>query len=265
MYNNAGRAGEKPEMNVEFRRLERTPKKNRKNNNPIHEKRIRTLIRFSRIDEAMEYWEGLRGYTGPEIDELLIDEERYDRAIEYYHSINYPELIDELKLKVAKNSPEAVSKLADYWMEWISMIKNKHDVRTCPHCGGKLMPIMWGYPLDEHLKRAEKGEFFLGGCSILIPFDFHCTGCHRELFLGTKGLDIECEDEKLKQYIEFKIEETASVFFGYSKRGEKTFKELEGELNMCSEELEAYLNRLMNLNYIEKTSDDKYRMTDLII
>ena len=38
--------------------------------------------------------------------------------------------------------------------------------RTCPACGGKLLPIAYGYPGPDLMEAAEKGEVIIGGCEV---------------------------------------------------------------------------------------------------
>lgn len=50
--------------------------------------------------------------------------------------------------------------------------------RKCPHCGGKVVSILYGFPSGEAFEKAERGEIVLGGCCItdLMP-QWQCTGC----------------------------------------------------------------------------------------
>jgi hypothetical protein len=36
----------------------------------------------------------------------------------------------------------------------------------CPQCNAPGKPIMYGYPLEEAIRQAERGEIVLGGCVI---------------------------------------------------------------------------------------------------
>ena len=65
--------------------------------------------------------------------------------------------------------------------------------QPCPHCGGTMGPIAWGYPMmDEPLLRAhERGEVFLGGCVIPegpIP-QWHCPNCGRDVHVREAGAE----------------------------------------------------------------------------
>ena len=46
------------------------------------------------------------------------------------------------------------------------MTTNTHRDETCPDCGGRVLPVMYGMPGDEAMRAAERGELFLGGCMI---------------------------------------------------------------------------------------------------
>ncbi|MEI8050917.1 MAG: hypothetical protein WCI12_05740 [Actinomycetes bacterium] len=38
--------------------------------------------------------------------------------------------------------------------------------RTCPGCGARTVPIIFGMPFGELFERAERGEVVLGGCRV---------------------------------------------------------------------------------------------------
>ncbi len=41
--------------------------------------------------------------------------------------------------------------------------------RKCPKCNSdKVIPILYGYPSGDMLKKAEMGEIKLGGCKLLL-------------------------------------------------------------------------------------------------
>ncbi|HZN63120.1 MAG TPA: hypothetical protein VFC90_12005 [Planctomycetota bacterium] len=39
--------------------------------------------------------------------------------------------------------------------------------KSCPACGGKLVPILYGLPDAEAGRAAERGEIALGGCTLM--------------------------------------------------------------------------------------------------
>ena len=57
--------------------------------------------------------------------------------------------------------------------------KRKRDVDPCPKCGHSdlVVPIVYGYPTNEAMEAAERGEVILGGCEV-GDIDPRCL-CHR--------------------------------------------------------------------------------------
>ena len=55
------------------------------------------------------------------------------------------------------------------------------DLRVCPTCGGRVLPIAYGYPGPETREAEERGELVLGGCTVDpgLPTAV-CTGCRRQ-------------------------------------------------------------------------------------
>lgn len=48
----------------------------------------------------------------------------------------------------------------------------------CPHCGGKVVPIVYGDPTPEVMDAAEHGKVILGGCCIALDSpDYACAVC----------------------------------------------------------------------------------------
>lgn len=63
--------------------------------------------------------------------------------------------------------------------------------RTCPHCGGTMRPIAYGYPDEELFAAGDRGEVFIGGCVIPegpVP-QWHCTSCDRHVHLTQAPTD----------------------------------------------------------------------------
>ena len=55
----------------------------------------------------------------------------------------------------------------------------------CPICGYyKTIPIQYGYPMGDAVKRAEEGKVRLGGCTIVVGEnrspDRYCPKCRAE-------------------------------------------------------------------------------------
>ena len=58
-------------------------------------------------------------------------------------------------------------------------------IRKCRRCGGKLVPIVWGYPGPDVIEESDRGTVALGGCVLPAPGDPHpvkaCRDCGWEL------------------------------------------------------------------------------------
>lgn len=53
--------------------------------------------------------------------------------------------------------------------------------RKCPHCGGKVVRILYGEPTQESYEQSLQGKFVLGGCCINEESpDWECTSCHHQ-------------------------------------------------------------------------------------
>ena len=68
--------------------------------------------------------------------------------------------------------------------------------RKCPHCGGKVVPIIYGEPTQEAFEASERGEFVLGGCCIneLSP-DWECLRCGHQFIRVIRILDPKIPNE----------------------------------------------------------------------
>lgn len=47
----------------------------------------------------------------------------------------------------------------------ITLVEGRKPI-TCPYCGGRVVPIVYGEPSEEICKQAEEGKVALGGCCI---------------------------------------------------------------------------------------------------
>ena len=55
------------------------------------------------------------------------------------------------------------------------MTTNPHRDETCPDCGGKVLPVLYGMPGEDATKASQRGELIIGGC-MLEDVAFRC-GC----------------------------------------------------------------------------------------
>ena len=212
----------------------------------LWENKIKALLKLGLTDEAIECYENAP--FNIEIVDLMIDASKYSECLKYCIEEDlddFESIIDEIKQKDS-------SEIGDYYISWIYKIKSKSDIRFCPDCGGELIPIVWGFPHDGLLKKEERGEIFLGGCCIPPnPSNYHCKKCDREFDLGVEGLQIECDDYKLNEYIEYKIRELTSILKGNSIVFIRSLDSLKKELTCFDDkEFDAFINHLKDLDYI---------------
>lgn len=65
----------------------------------------------------------------------------------------------------------------------VSKNKGNPQTQSCPKCGSSqgVVPIVYGYPGEELMKKAQKGDVKLGGCIIgeNNP-NWHCNRCQTD-------------------------------------------------------------------------------------
>ena len=224
---------------------------------------MKALIMLDRIDEAIEFYETLSYYDDHDIDDLLFYAGKYREVRDYYLKENEFKSIDKLKISIHKKDPQAICELGDYYISWIDKIKYKYDVKICPDCGGELIPILWGYPDNSDLEKSAKGELHLGGCSVIVPFDYYCKKCTHEFNLGYKGLHIECDDDMLYEYISFKIEEITDELKIRSRVFIKSPDTVKNELIYFDDkEFKDLINHLLEIGYICEPKKGYIKLVD---
>lgn len=58
------------------------------------------------------------------------------------------------------------------------MTRRSRAPRTCPKCGAKTVPILYGEPTPDAFQAAERGELVLGGCVVSDDSPSRtCTTC----------------------------------------------------------------------------------------
>ena len=50
----------------------------------------------------------------------------------------------------------------------MKLFKHKSHPTVCPKCGGKVVPIVYGMPMEELQEKTDRGEVILGGCCIAL-------------------------------------------------------------------------------------------------
>jgi len=210
------------------------------------ENKIKALLKLDRIDEAIECYENSPSFI--EIYDLMFEAGKYKEALRYC----LDEYVDDFELIVDRIKEKDNRAVGEYYLSWIYKIRFKHDTRSCPDCGGELLPIVWGYPNSAMLQREERGEIFLGGCCLPPNSpNYHCMNCGNEFELGFKGLQIECEDYRLHEYIEYKISQLHSHLRDYSFVHVRSVDGLEKDLQGFGDgEFEALINHLIEIDYL---------------
>ncbi|WP_405268038.1 tetratricopeptide repeat protein [Methanobrevibacter sp.] len=216
------------------------------------ENRIKALLKLDRTDEAIECYE--KTHESVAFCDLLVDAGKYSEALEYFCD-DYNEIVDKIKER-------DVHAVGDFYLSWIDMIKSRSDTRVCPDCGGELIPIVWGYPSPKLLKRAERGEVFLGGCCIPPNNpNYRCKKCDGKFDLGVNGLHVECLDFNLNEYIEYKIKELTRVLNGgalvFIHSRDTIKRELKG---YDDEEFDALINHLVEIGYIYEPREGYFKL-----
>lgn len=227
-----------------------------KNFDWLWENKIKALLKLDLIDEAIECYENAPGII--EIVDLMIDVGKYRETLRYC----IEEDLDGFESIVDKIKQKNTCEIGEYYISWIYKIKSKSDIRTCPECGGKLIPIVWGYPLPEMLEQSERDEIFLAGCCLPPnPPGYHCKDCGSEFDLGCMGLHIECEDYRLTDYIEYKIKELTSKLKIGSHIAIKSLETLKNELGGFDDrEFGEFIGHLTDLDYLYEPCEGFIRL-----
>lgn len=219
------------------------------------ESKLKALIKLDRISEAIEFY---RSTHCVHLENLLIEEGKYKEALEFCvdeDMKNCGEIIDWIKQEVNDDGLNMSDYLGDYYINWIYKIKHMYNVRVCPDCGGALMPIIWGYPGPELMKKAAEGKVLLGGCVVgLNPNNYHCSQCGHEFILGYKGLEIE--ESELSDYARYKIDELVSHLKTPSCIVLISLDDLKLELSgFDDEEFKAFISHLKDIGFIHEPEE----------
>ena len=230
------------------------------------ENKIKALIRLDRIGEAMDCYENSKYSPIIDIVELLIEGEKYGEALEHAFDEDaydgYVKAVDKIKQSVNENGLEIPEEIRDYYKDWIYKILYRNNTEICPECGGELIPIVWGYPSDELLRKAARGEVFLGGCDLPIYLsNYHCKSCGWDFNLGYEGLHIECDDGKLLYYVEYKVRELTSKLKSGSMVYIRSIDSLKNDLKgFDDEEFDAFISHMLDLGYIRQPREGYVRI-----
>ena len=113
-------------------------------------KKLHTLISLEEYDGAYKYFMSLDDYTAGYCDyELLASKLNPNQAIDCLNKVVNDDIeqVDRIKLLFEKLNLD-LNRFAnqDLYLSWIYNIKSKNDTEVCPECGGRLVPVLYGYP-----------------------------------------------------------------------------------------------------------------------
>jgi hypothetical protein len=76
--------------------------------------------------------------------------------------------LDEIALASGRRVEPVLALPSDIEREYRRMGPRRlpEGLRVCPQCEGDLVPILYGYPGQEMLEAAQRGEIVLGGCMV---------------------------------------------------------------------------------------------------
>ena len=219
-------------------------------------KKLHTLISLEEYGEAYKYFMSLDDYTAECCDyELLASKLSPNLAIDCLNKVvnENIESVDRIKLLFEKlNLDLGLFANKDLYMSWIYKIKSKNDTEVCPECGGRLVPVLYGYPSPDALKRAAKGEIALGGCDVsaknISHSYFSCNDCGWEFDMGLCGFEIVQSSPLQQRYIKGKLSEVMSILTDSSVSHHILQKQLNKSL--CKKETGKFLAHLKDIRAI---------------
>ena len=114
----------------------------------------------------------------PESNDPAVSE-RYDKCLEMLTGSQPGELFFP---HVDSTSADFLKKYHDHLKAFVASGNEPLSVSRkpakCPHCGGKVVPVVYGDPTPEVMDSAERGKVILGGCCIAPDSpDYACAVC----------------------------------------------------------------------------------------
>ena len=220
------------------------------------DEKLHTLVRLEEYDNAYDYFMSLDDYVAGCCDyELLASKLNPNQAIDCLNKVVNDDIeqVDRIKLLFEKFNLD-LNRFAnqDLYLSWIYNIKSKNDTDVCPKCGGKLIPVLYGYPSPDALKRVARGEIALGGCNLILHNISHsyflCEKCDEEFDMGVCGFNVEPENRLQYEYIQSKLSKVMSILTDNSV----SYHILQKQLNksLCKKETSEFSNHLRDINAI---------------
>ncbi|MBR4447201.1 tetratricopeptide repeat protein [Methanobrevibacter sp.] len=225
------------------------------------ENKFKSLIRLGRYDEAIEFEKSMDNEL--DLYDVFFEKGMGEHELSYYqHCLKDDpddwDVIDQIKMLAAKSGVEP--EVGDSYLKWIDAIRQVNEKPVCPDCGGKLIPIIWGYPSSDLLEKSLRGEVYLGGCVITIPTNFHCKSCEKEFCIDYEDVQVECENPRLKEYVLERISSLEMLLTMHSKKGVEA-EEVKSSVSLYDDkEFDMFISRLVEIGYIVRDEDGHIRL-----
>lgn len=187
----------------------------------------------------------------------LLKDNRYEESLYVYqtifeetHNINS---INQIKYLYNKLGYDEKLDESPYYMEWIELINYKYESDNCPYCGKDLIPIIFGYPDPEAIKKSEEGEIILGGCCVSEDDPTHyCKYCKKEINMGLYNINITNDDLDLSTYARRKIYWITEYIQENPDNSIKTVKKEAQRIGMNSQEFNKFIEKLEEIKHIKR-------------
>lgn len=184
----------------------------------INEK-LHLLVKLDELDEAYEFFMSQDKHILQFCDyELMASKLSPEKAIDCLNRVvdDNIGLVDEIKSLFCKYELDLKKfKIQDLYLTWIDKIKSKNNTETCPECGDKIIPVIYGYPSPELMQKEAKGEVRLGGCVMNFHnpshYYFYCEKCSKEFDMGIRGFEIRAASQLQREYITRKLSKLSSI------------------------------------------------------
>ncbi|MCQ2970793.1 hypothetical protein SAMN05216439_0161 [Methanobrevibacter gottschalkii] len=225
--------------------------------------KIKALIYLDKIDDAYNFYNTIE-CPNFKFEEILIECEKYSEALNSYNSklkenSQDLELIDNVKTLMVKYDLNVKPNWdEEFYISWIYHIKH-NDNKNCPKCGSKLIPIVYGYPLEEALKQEKNGEIILGGCCINDEMgNLHCPNCKNDFYIDALHIDAK---GPLYDYIVLKINNLDELLF--DEICCSIYKIREDIEYFDDDEFKAFINHLISIGYLYEPVKGYIKLVDI--
>ncbi|AWX31839.1 IBR domain-containing protein [Methanosphaera sp. BMS] len=227
--------------------------------------KLRLLYKLKWYGKAYEFIKSLpdnmNGITSEisDIAELLTDNKKYSEAIYCYEKLlqyNPSEIssITNIKKIWKEAGMKEAKKNSKYYLDWIDVIISRNDVIWCPKegCNGKLCHIVQGF----------NGKRLLGRNMILGEYidcdenaTHYCPKCKKEYEYGVECFNYDMNDSVLYEYaVTLILAIKHYILNSYTNEENINIlqERLYTEYHLDKREVNAFINKLEKLNYINK-------------